>query len=81
MRHSCILDFFQVTESQTSEQIRDAIFEILYDYITAHRMLGFTVDGAPNVNKAVELLKLLLAVEREKMDVSLERTYFFTGKP
>ena len=77
-RHNIVLDFFQITESQTANQIRDAMLEILQDYKITHRMHAFAVDGALDFDKAVELVKVLLSAERRKRILnSDERTGIF----
>ena len=59
-----MLDFLQVTESQTGEYIRGITMGVLKDYGIAHKILGLTADGAPNIVKAITLMLPLLKLER-----------------
>ena len=63
---SCVLDFIQVTDSQTAEYLRDATMAVLKDYGIAHKILGLTADGAPNITKAIGQMLPLLKLERTR---------------
>lgn len=64
MKH-VLLDFCDLPASHTAENLKESVLQILRDFDIAHKILGFTMDGAANMNAMFNLLQPCLQYERQ----------------
>ena len=76
MKH-VLLDFCDLPASHTALNLKDSVLEILNDFEIAHKILGFTIDGATNMNVMFNLLQPCLQLERQRHGASTESKLIF----
>ena len=71
MKH-VLLDFCDLPASHTAVNLKDSVLEILRDFDISHKILGFTMDGAANMNAMFNLLQPCLQCDRQSRGASTE---------
>ena len=64
-----LLDFCEAPAEHSGENLKNEVLAILNEYGIAHKTLGWTMDGASNMNKFFDDLKPELQLERQNQKV------------
>ena len=72
-----LLDFCDLPASHTAVNLKDSVLEILRDFDISHKILGFTMDGAANMNAMFNLLQPCLQCDRQSRGASTESKLSF----